>query len=614
MNLLENNKILYALLALAVLLLAAALRIHGLNTQGLWGDEGWSVEFSEPEAPEDVMHNLVDDLHPPLYFIMLSLWRQIAGDSEIALRLTGVLPAILTVALVIRLGTDLFSRPAGLAAGLVLALADKHVVLAQEVRHYPLAFMLMALSSLLFLRWLQRPTRLYSLLYTTTIIISVYTHYYTALILLVQILYALAVLRPWGRFWRLSGMMALAGMAFLPWSLIAYHQLDIRPEGILHSMPLNTDTFEFLLIDYLGRPEILVGGLTLLGIVTLRKSNDNWFLEWRDIPGVWYVTLWLLLPILVTVGLFEYVTLLTDRNLALLLVPIALLAGHGLSGFRLPGRVVLVALLVGNGLASLDSYDDHPPWRELATYVADHYPEGEPVLMDVRGGDKALRYHLEQQLPEDTQVISLNQWRIDFGPYFLGVVAQLLEENQGFWVAYWGEPDYEMEPFFEIYNYVRTATHTEYHQGFPIDLYHFDRVPAEPDIRFGESIGLHQARFAQTASPGGSIEVTLWWSTSQPLQTSYSVSVFLLNEVGLGVRGAQHDGSPRNGQSPTTTWQADEIVLDVHKLPIPAGIEPGNYRLATKVYNSLDGTVLPVQNADGNNMGEYHVLGVLRVE
>lgn len=585
-------------LSVLILLLSALLRIYHLNLQGLWGDEGWSVEFSEPANPAEVIRRLIDDLHPPVYFILLGLWRQVAGDSEMAMRLLAVFPALVTVALVDRIGRDLYGPSLGVLAGLILALADKHIVLSQEVRHYPLAFMLMACSTLIFLRWIERPTRPRTLLYAILVVTSVYTHYYTVLVFVVQIIYAGIALRPQKRVWKLGGLLALAMLAFVPWAFVAIYQLSIRPEGILHSMDLNWDTLEFLAVDFLGRPVVLLGSLMVLGIVAWRR------------PQSWYTVLWFGVPVIITVLVYPWVAVLTDRNMALLLIPIALLVARGITTFGRPARLFLAIIITANGLASLDSYHDHPPWRELAQHVAENYPAGEPVLMDVVGGDKALGYHLRQLLPGDTLVISLNQWRIDFGVYYLGVVGQLLEDSDGFWIAYWVNPDREwdmIEPLNQ-HGYMLTATHRVFHQGHPVDLYHYDRIPALQHVLalYDDRVRLHRVNYLGTISAGQPLDVSVWWSTSENLVVSYSVSVFLMDEG--GILRTQHDGPPQYGNAPTTSWQVDQVYLDSHRLDT-ADLQPGDYQLAVKVYDSASLRILPVDET-----GEYYIVGSVTIK
>ena len=551
--------------------------------------------------------------------MLLSWWRYVAGDSEIAMRLLAVFPAILTVALIDRIGRKLFSPTTGVLAALVLTLSDKHIVLAQEVRHYPLAFMLMALTTWVFFLWIDHPTRRRTLIYAAIIIVSVYTHYYTILMVAVQAIYGLLILRPWHRVRQLFGVISLSLFAFMPWFFVAIYQLEIRPEGILHSMPLAWSTLEFLSIDFLGRPVILSGGLLILGLLVFRfnpSTNPKWQMASTDSHHFWYVVLWFGFPIALSILIFPFVTVLTDRNMALLLLPIALLIGRGMITFRPSARLFLALLLTINGLASLDSYFVHPPWRDLSQYVADNYPTGEPVLMDVAGGDKAMDYHLHQLLPEGTTIVSLNQWRLRFGVNYLGVFNQLLDQSDGFWIAYWVNPDKPWDarqPLLD-FGYTLTATHHEYHLGSPIDLYHYDRLPDidEQLAIFYDDIRLHRVKNPVEVIAGEPFEVSLWWSTKTSQSNSYSISVFLVDSAGIS-RAQGVDGPPQGGQAPTDAWQVDEVVFDSHQIQIPTDVATGEYQLAIKVYNSNDGFILPVTTVHKQNTTEYFIVGTVHV-
>lgn len=595
---------------LVILLVAVFTRLYHLDTNGLWGDEGYSVHFSNPHRISDVVANMVDDLHPPLYFVALSLWRQWAGDSVIALRLIAVFSAFITIALIYRLGADLFGSFAGLTAALILTLADKHILLSQEVRHYPSAFMWMALSSLLFWRWMKNPRRFYTLVYTATFIAAVYTHYYTALIFVVQVLYAFIVLRPFSRVVKLILLMGLSSLAFAPWLPVAFYQLHIRPEGILHSMPLNRATLDFLVVDFLGRPPIILAALIMIGLASFRTWHPQNAIRFL---GVAYVALWLLFPSALTVLIFEYVTLLTDRNMSLLLLPIALLAGQGIASFRSrSSRLILVALVAANSLASVDSKYSHPPLRAMAYFIADNYPAGEPVLLDIRGDDHALSYHLRERLPV-VEIYSFEQLRRAYGRFFLGAVQSILENYDGFWLVYWGNPErYELDNFFSTYGYQETAQRRFYHLDFAIDLYHYDRIASDDRLGlFSDSITLHKARFATAFNRGDIAEVNLWWSTNQPLEISYSVSVFLLNQQGILV--TQRDSPPQNGAAPTNSWQSGLVIFDRVLLDIPQNLPSGEYILAVKVYNSVDGQILFVQTDTHPAPLEYLMLTTVTV-
>ena len=65
----------------AVLLLAAYLRIHDLNAQGMWGDEGWSIWLARGDTIRDLTMTMVADHHGPVYSILLRAWELVVGET-----------------------------------------------------------------------------------------------------------------------------------------------------------------------------------------------------------------------------------------------------------------------------------------------------------------------------------------------------------------------------------------------------------------------------------------------------------------------------------------------------------------------------------------------------
>jgi hypothetical protein len=87
--------------------------------------------------------------------------------------------------------------------------------------------------------------------------------------------------------------------------------------------------------------------------------------------------------------------------------------------------------------------------------------------------------------------------------------------------------------------------------------------------------------------PGDSIPVSLRWQAASVYQPApYVVVVQLLDQHGNVVAGLEEE--PLAGRYPTTGWQAGELVLDRHRLAVPAGLAPGTYALITGVYRASD--------------------------
>ncbi|MFH1486212.1 MAG: glycosyltransferase family 39 protein, partial [Chloroflexota bacterium] len=135
----------WLILATSVSFLAFFLRILRLEDKDIWWDEGWSVWLARHDLSFIALRTASDE-HPPLHYWLLSLWQPLAGESEFALRFSTVFFAVLTVALVIRMGATLSHRSVGLLAGLFLAASRFHVWWSQDIKMYALAIFVSLLS------------------------------------------------------------------------------------------------------------------------------------------------------------------------------------------------------------------------------------------------------------------------------------------------------------------------------------------------------------------------------------------------------------------------------------------------------------------------------------
>lgn len=100
------------------------------------------------------------------------------------------------------------------------------------------------------------------------------------------------------------------------------------------------------------------------------------------------------------------------------------------------------------------------------------------------------------------------------------------------------------------------------------------------------------------AAPGDSVALDLVWRAQAPAPIDYQVTVQLLDAEGHP--RAQHDGMPAEGERPSSGWVPEEVIVDRHRLAIPADLAPGRYSLVAAVYHPLTGARLPVAGrADG---------------
>ncbi len=291
----------------ALLLLAFALRVHALDFQPLWFDEGKSVFFAN-QAPWDTAILTAEDIHPPLYYWLLHAWALVAEWGPLALRFLSAGLSLLAVPLIYQLGRLLTGRRLmGLLAALILTLAPFHVYYAQEARMYALVTTLSLASTVLMLRALAltppptpfplpefgrgegargRGEGFTWLAYLAITVAALYTHYYAAFIPLFQTMWVLLWawrdarrrrhLLPW------LGRMTLLGLAYAPWVLLSYQVLTAYVTAkVAHEAypPLPLWTY---LADHLSAFSAgTLGDRTALALICVALAALGIFTAWR---------------------------------------------------------------------------------------------------------------------------------------------------------------------------------------------------------------------------------------------------------------------------------------------------------------------------------------------
>lgn len=145
-----------------IVLLAAALRLPDLF--GWWPnpDEGIYYGVVTRTGFGGAWAEAMTTAHPPLYFLILRLVGFVSTDFAV-LRSVALVSGCAAVYVFILLGREVGGagrrgRVTGLAAGLLLALSPRAVVLSQVMRPYMLLVLLLAGSLLFLLRYLRVPS------------------------------------------------------------------------------------------------------------------------------------------------------------------------------------------------------------------------------------------------------------------------------------------------------------------------------------------------------------------------------------------------------------------------------------------------------------------------
>ena len=268
-----------------LLLLAFGVRVWALGAADLTFDE--VATFYVAHRPLlDVIRYVMGAVreHPPVYYLLMSLWMRVAGDGEFALRFPSVLIGVLAVSWSYRLGRRLPGKYGGRWSALLCAIVPFGVWAGRTGRMYAFVLLLSLVVMESWLRWVERPGRRRWLGFVALSAVAALTHYYLALLWAAQALVLLllpretrAIRRPW--------LLTLAGVGLFVGFFVAISPgiramlLEVArrfPYKGFRGSELGIVFTDLYIWGF--RPELLwaglVGlGLTLLGWVTCARRQ-----------------------------------------------------------------------------------------------------------------------------------------------------------------------------------------------------------------------------------------------------------------------------------------------------------------------------------------------------
>lgn len=223
MNRLTLDQSPISIILLCIIMVGAALRFYDLGAESYWLDEVWTVRLRQ-ESLDSVLVLAQDaPSYPPVYLLLAHFWMQVFGTTEAATRSLSALAGIASVAVMYRVGRELFERKVGLLSALLMAISEFQIYYSQDFRFYSL-FVLMALCSFLFyIRALRSNRPGHFVPYVLASILLFYTHTYGVFVLVAQNLYFLL---QWNRYRRARALWLMCQMLIL---------LALGP-GLLHAV------------------------------------------------------------------------------------------------------------------------------------------------------------------------------------------------------------------------------------------------------------------------------------------------------------------------------------------------------------------------------------------
>jgi len=616
------------------ILLAFGLRFHAIGSQSLWNDEGNSVVQAE-RVPSDIIENAARDIHPPGYYLILSLWVKLTGSSEFALRSLSAFAGVLTIALTFAIGRKLYGAWAGAGASLFMALNSFSIYYAQEARMYALLVLWVALGFYCLILLLEKPDKWRVLALGLVTAGGLYTQYAYALFMIPQgllaIIWWLNDRRHRGRSFACYMLANLIGIAlFVPWMPTAIGQLSGWQQtgsGITPASEALSVLLRWLTIGITPGSAAIAIPLLLLAFAFFARTR------FPERPRILAAPLWVSTPL----TLFMFLQLARPQNYKFMLpaeTGMALWLAGGLAALwhlsesastRSPGRQAALrlvsraaALMAGAWLVFIltnhlpAAYSDpqlqRANYRGIVQTITESLRENDAIILDAPNQAEVFNYYYNGEAPVYSLPVGLG----GNDPQTRQAVEGIIATHDRAFVVFWGET--ERDPQRIVETTLDSLAYSAGDQWFgDVRLSHYIMpqpfaIERQSDAQFGEYIRLSgYALNDETFAPGDALQVQFQWQTGQPLNTRYKVFVQLLDAN--GALQAQHDSEPSGGLQPTNRWSPGEIIVDNHAILLPNALPQGEYTLIVGLYQ-LDPPHqrLPVAR------GDYLLLGSIQIQ
>jgi len=356
----------------AILVVGLILRLISSN-QSLWLDEATSILTAKNFSFVEITTKFSPgDFHPPLYYLVLKIWIQILGTSEIAARSLSVLFGALTVLVVYQIGSVLHGKFVGLAAALLLAFSPLHIYYSQEARMYSMETFLAAL-----LVWCFTTSRWALFIITGTLL--VYTDYLPALIF-VPLLWHAIIQKKAKQFLLCSSVIILSLVSWLP---TFYQQLQngllvktnapdwwkVLGKTNLKELALVLVKFIIGRISFYNKP--LYAGFVLVGLflheIPLRRALVNW----DQSKLLWT---WLTVPLILAATIGLKVSVFSYFRLLFLLPAFCLLTAYGLTFVEEKYKKLVFCMLLVFSAVCTSIYFSSPRlhrenWKDAVSWI-----------------------------------------------------------------------------------------------------------------------------------------------------------------------------------------------------------------------------------------------------
>ena len=447
-------------LILALMGFCALFSLSALMNQSLRLDEAQSM-WQASQNLKAMLNTVGQDVHVPLYHILLHYWQAFFGNSVAVVRLPSLTFYLLTIPASYMLGKAAFGEKVGIFSAALVALSPFLNWYGSEARMYSMLLFFGVLNQYFFVKIFSgkpehRKKRGAWRGYFFTGLAGVYTHYFFWLQIFSQAVFFFMARKefPKKSLGKFAAIVAAYFIALLPWLIFVFHLGGAANTQPLLPKPSSIDLFNTFSQFIFGFQRNAINTVlvslwpiaVLLAFFALRK--DRRAVERRKIPPfVAYLLIAAFVPVLTAFTASIFVKpIYLSRYLVFAIPPLFVFFGWLLFARyakRLSAAIMTaLVLLMGAGLANQTVSASTPVkenYRQVDDYLNAHAAPSDIIAVSA----PFTIYPLEYYYTGDCQISTLPIWdRYAHGPIpafrasaLPGEVSKLIAGHQNIWLV-----------------------------------------------------------------------------------------------------------------------------------------------------------------------------------
>lgn len=396
-------------LCMGLCVIALGFNLYRLGAPSIWFDEAFSVELARQPLP--LLWHIIFDLEPnmELYYLFLHFWLGLTAlfglhATEFVVRLPSAIFAALSVGIVFLWGQRFLNTTAGVVGAALYLLNYLQLIYAQQTRAYSLQLLFTCIAWYALFAALTSTTlaRRWWICYTIATVLAIYTHIFSGLILIAQLVAVAGILlaskqrraEALTHFKELLICLVAIAILIIPMLLVSLQGAKTGWLPIPHRQEL-VGLFLILggyhkiylvaLIACIALSIAVVISRRFLPRLTKLMRSDVQAQKLTSIEIAWSLLCWLVIPIVVSyIVSHSSLRLFSDRYLVTIVPPLCLLMALGISLLRWRlVRVILALGVVAIALTPVPLYyrsAQVEDWNVATSWVQQHYRDGDGLV------------------------------------------------------------------------------------------------------------------------------------------------------------------------------------------------------------------------------------------